>query len=69
MYYNLNHQSYLIFMKLEFRPYLRTMDLNKDDWRIKINILIHKTHFVILLREMGLVDFYIQGLCERAQRV
>ena len=36
MYYNLNHQSYLIFMKLEFRPYLRTMDLNKDDWRIKI---------------------------------
>ena len=37
MYYNLNHQSYLIFMELEFRPYLRTMDLNKDDWRIKIN--------------------------------
>ena len=28
----------MIFMKLEFRPYLRTMDLNKDDWRIKINI-------------------------------
>ena len=36
MYYNLNHQSYLIFMEPEFRPYLRTMDINKADWRIKI---------------------------------
>ena len=23
-------------MQLHFRRYLRTMDLNKDDWRIKI---------------------------------
>ena len=36
MYYDLNHQSYLIFVELEFRPYIRTMDLNKNDWRIKI---------------------------------
>ena len=46
-------------MELEFRPYLRTIDLNKDNWRIKIKPRLHV--------RIEIIDIKVEGL-EMASR-
>ena len=50
-------------MELKFGPYLRTMDLNKDDWRIKIKYQSGTGIYKAIEHSKNVVDKSPIGCC------